>query len=54
MKITIHGSPREIAALVVAVQERRVDTKSLADSVSREMSREIAGLVERNESSCFK
>lgn len=43
MELTIKGTPNEIAALVLAVQERReerltVDGKVLARQVSREIS----------------
>lgn len=43
MKITIQGSPKEIVALVVAVQERQVDTdfERLASKVQDELNLRI-------------
>lgn len=43
VRITIQGSPKEIAALVVALQERHVDAdlESLASRVQREVNLQI-------------
>jgi len=41
MKIALMGEPKEIAALVLAVQERRISGHEIAEAITRHLEEQI-------------